>query len=375
MIYVFVDTNIWIRILTQAIPGCELEHLDKLQELITSRKVVLLMPEIVELEVEKNRRELTDNLTRSIATLQTDIEQAMKKKTWNEIEDVKKQVTGLLQDAKERKMASAERSYLRVAEVFKSPHVVRLPFTPADMLSGRKRLIAGRMPNCSKQATNDAYIIESLLSYFKDVADGSELYFCTENNDDFALETDEGLVLHPLVATGMPKAKCVNTLRDMMEFYDSHAKIDEPPPEVIERALEGSVVRAEGPPHTTKCAIEGCRRYVWWIGPYCERHFDRYFSELSTEEQAALKSAVLKVLKTLSYREREIFKLRAGWADGFKYTREEVGHIFKMTRRNLLKAERIILRKLMQPTRRDSIAPYFEKQGPAVAGDDVAVDG
>jgi RNA polymerase primary sigma factor len=36
-----------------------------------------------------------------------------------------------------------------------------------------------------------------------------------------------------------------------------------------------------------------------------------------------------RVLKSLSYREREILKLIAGVGDGFRYTSEEVAHIFK----------------------------------------------
>lgn len=38
-----------------------------------------------------------------------------------------------------------------------------------------------------------------------------------------------------------------------------------------------------------------------------------------------------RVLKSLSYREREILKLIAGVGDGFRYTSEEVAHIFKVS--------------------------------------------
>ena len=45
-----------------------------------------------------------------------------------------------------------------------------------------------------------------------------------------------------------------------------------------------------------------------------------------------LRNRIAKVLKTLSYREGEIIKLRYGLGDGYSYTLEEVGHIFKVTR-------------------------------------------
>ena len=37
-------------------------------------------------------------------------------------------------------------------------------------------------------------------------------------------------------------------------------------------------------------------------------------------------------MTTLTYREREIIKLRYGIGDGYTYTLEEVGRIFKVTR-------------------------------------------
>ena len=45
-----------------------------------------------------------------------------------------------------------------------------------------------------------------------------------------------------------------------------------------------------------------------------------------------LKDKIEQVLKTLTYREREIIKLRYGLGDGYTYTLEEVGRIFKVTR-------------------------------------------
>ena len=45
-----------------------------------------------------------------------------------------------------------------------------------------------------------------------------------------------------------------------------------------------------------------------------------------------LKEKLGDVLGTLTYREREIIKLRYGIGDGYTYTLEEVGRIFKVPR-------------------------------------------
>ncbi len=52
-----------------------------------------------------------------------------------------------------------------------------------------------------------------------------------------------------------------------------------------------------------------------------------------------LKDKIDVVLKTLTYREREIIKLRYGLGDGYTYTLEEVGRIFKVTRERVRQIE------------------------------------
>ncbi len=103
MIYAFVDTNIWVRVLSQGRPGCEIEHLDGLNALCTEGKALLLLPEIVELELEKQWREFTDEMIREIGQLEQKIDSAIKPKLWTEIEDVHASIRTLLQEAKKKK--------------------------------------------------------------------------------------------------------------------------------------------------------------------------------------------------------------------------------------------------------------------------------
>ena len=64
-----------------------------------------------------------------------------------------------------------------------------------------------------------------------------------------------------------------------------------------------------------------------------------------------LKDKIDHVLKTLTYREREIIKLRYGLGDGYTYTLEEVGRIFKVTRERVRQIEAKAVRKLQHPVR------------------------
>ena len=73
-----------------------------------------------------------------------------------------------------------------------------------------------------------------------------------------------------------------------------------------------------------------------------------------------LRSRINKVLKTLSYREREIIKLRYGLGDGYSYTLEEVGHIFKVTRERIRQIEAKAVRKLQQPGRSQDLVGFLD---------------
>ena len=76
--------------------------------------------------------------------------------------------------------------------------------------------------------------------------------------------------------------------------------------------------------------------------------------------QEMLRTQISKVLKTLSYREREIIKLRYGLGDGYSYTLEEVGHIFKVTRERIRQIEAKAVRKLQQPSRSQELVGFLD---------------
>ncbi len=76
--------------------------------------------------------------------------------------------------------------------------------------------------------------------------------------------------------------------------------------------------------------------------------------------QEMLRGRIQDVLKTLSYREREIIKLRYGLGDGYSYTLEEVGHIFKVTRERIRQIEAKAVRKLQQPSRSQELVGFLD---------------
>ncbi|NUM34763.1 MAG: RNA polymerase sigma factor RpoD [Candidatus Brocadiae bacterium] len=100
---------------------------------------------------------------------------------------------------------------------------------------------------------------------------------------------------------------------------------------------------------------------------------DSYFGDFIEDEGAEspvtvathemLKDKIEKVLQTLTYREREIIKLRYGIGDGYTYTLEEVGKLFNVTRERVRQIEAKAVRKLQHPVRSRKLEGFLESAG------------
>ena len=88
---------------------------------------------------------------------------------------------------------------------------------------------------------------------------------------------------------------------------------------------------------------------------------DKAESPVSTATGEMLKDRIEAVLKTLTYREREIIKLRYGIGDGYTYTLEEVGKIFKVTRERVRQVEAKAIRKLQHPVRSRKLEGFLDQ--------------
>ena len=76
--------------------------------------------------------------------------------------------------------------------------------------------------------------------------------------------------------------------------------------------------------------------------------------------RAALRERLDEALSALSFREREIIRLRFGLADGYAYTLEEVGRIFSVTRERVRQIEAKAVRKLQHPARSKPLSGFLE---------------
>ena len=109
------------------------------------------------------------------------------------------------------------------------------------------------------------------------------------------------------------------------------------------------------------------------VGESEDSFFGDFIEDESTESpvnsatQEMLKDKIDVVLKTLTYREREIIKLRYGLGDGYTYTLEEVGRIFKVTRERVRQIEAKAVRKLQHPVRSKQLKGFLDTLATAAA--------
>ena len=102
------------------------------------------------------------------------------------------------------------------------------------------------------------------------------------------------------------------------------------------------------------------------IGEAGETMLEDFIYDKKTESpvymahQSLLKEQLQKVLDTLSYREREVIKLRFGVDDGYSHTLEEVGKRFNITRERIRQIETAAIRKLQHPLRSRKLEGFLE---------------
>ena len=105
------------------------------------------------------------------------------------------------------------------------------------------------------------------------------------------------------------------------------------------------------------------------IGDSEDSYFGDFIEDRSAESPVVsathrmLRDKIEEVLQTLNYREREIIKLRYGIGDGYTYTLEEVGRIFKVTRERVRQIEAKAVMKLQHPIRARKLEGFLDGSG------------
>jgi predicted nucleic acid-binding protein len=243
MHYAFIDTNIFIRVMSQGKPGCETDLFERLRVLATGAALTLVIPEVVRLELEGQMLSLSEDLKREFGELKKIINST---RVWSEIEDVKQLLLQQLDSLRDEKQERWHQIHKNIVQLFDSEKVSSIPFTAEIICAAKKRIIRGGMPNASSRVDQDAAIIESLVVYFSLIQDPQPvLFFCSENHSDFAIEVPKGksrdrsFALHPVLSKDLPKTHFFTRLEELLQIDQGYESLPQPPnDEEIKEAMD-----------------------------------------------------------------------------------------------------------------------------------------
>jgi hypothetical protein len=244
MIHVSLDSSVCFRTVTQSKPGCEIDHLMILKEHVDKGDVRLVVPEVVSMELEALRGSLQRDVDAGFADLEKRLTDGkVWNGLWNELAGVKTLLPQFLSDTNKEFVRRAESNYKEVIALLSSERSIKIPFTMQLWFDAKRRLISGKMPASKMRMESDCCIIQSLLNHFANCGDQEpELYFCTLNHEDFALDLSDTKAqpkyfLHPAI-TDLPPAQYFVDLKGLVQAIKEHPTTKQPPAEQVEKALE-----------------------------------------------------------------------------------------------------------------------------------------
>jgi hypothetical protein len=235
MIHAFIDSNIFIRVMSQGKPGCEIHLFDDLRTLTEGHAIALIIPEVVFFELERQMRDLDKLIRQHIGKIKEAVNKTI---VWSEIADAKLSALRNLDITRDEKLLSWNKSYSDIMTFLKSDSVKLIPYTPEIMCKAKSRIIRGAMPKSADNQDQDSAIIESLAYYFSECGDADAvLLFCSENHTDFAVEVaksgsrDRRFALHPLIASSLPITHYFVQLSDLLKIDRGYESLPEPIPD------------------------------------------------------------------------------------------------------------------------------------------------
>ena len=238
--FVFLDTNILFRVITQGQEGCELEHLQELSRYVEDSTISHLVPEVVVLELDKQYSRFENAVSVELAKVEKHLsDMPEKKKVWNELGDIPAYLKEKLNDRKRETIRDAKVRHDEIQKLITSERAIRLVFDSDIWLRAKRRTLAGRVANTEGNAETDCCILESLLKYFEEHGLCKQLLFCTENLQDFCLQlNDKKLAIHPSMRGGLPPTEVFKNLASLVSFARDKRVVEEPAPPEVNAALE-----------------------------------------------------------------------------------------------------------------------------------------
>lgn len=245
--HVCIDTNVLVRLITQGMPGCEIEHWEKLKEFVRSGRVTLLHPEVVQLELQKKWRQVPAKIGSETKELgQKMLAELRVNEMWTEVRDLRRTVEECLATYAKRKEVESKSRYDEIVEFLRQEPVRQLRIDQDILLRTQRRALSGGLANPDRKSEADCMLIEQLAAHFDFNGSGeSTLLLCSANTTDFAVEVKKKqFAIHPEISDALPKTSLFLDLKTLVKFIDEQREVEVvPADEVAKAAREEDVER------------------------------------------------------------------------------------------------------------------------------------
>jgi len=195
--YLCVDTSIFVQCSLLQIEGDDINVLKDLWDILERNKVVLLLPEVIELELDKVLRDETASLKQAIGERKGLIGQKEEGLDKRIIEDLKSKMDEVVKE-RESNSGTVKKEIKRI---FSHKSTIKIKLTNDILLESIKSMIAGKKPmkKSIKGIDSDTLIIQSLKTFLSS-KDSYELYFCSQNHIDFGDSSPKDVVNSSIIA-------------------------------------------------------------------------------------------------------------------------------------------------------------------------------
>jgi predicted nucleic acid-binding protein len=191
--YIFIDTNIFIQLCAQEKDGDKLADLKEIKQLIENKQILLLMPEIVELELRAQIIEKFDAIKKQIGEIKefsnhSPLDAKIKKDLISQIDKVVEERlnnSGIVQE--------------NIELILNSSQTTKIKINPFHICNSYKKFVSNIKPYRRDQKGEiqpDCMIIEALKEFLNDKIE-YQLYFCSQNNNDFSIIENGKRKIHP----------------------------------------------------------------------------------------------------------------------------------------------------------------------------------
>lgn len=288
MKYVFLDTCVIVDCAFTRKEKSSPKLLERLMGWLGDNRVKLLLPEVVQLELEKVLPQTMANATKSFGSVKKSVQEVVQSSLLSHsaetrLLDAVKAARGELEND-----VNDARSLIR--NISNEPEkCVVLPLKQEDLLSAMKMSIKGEKPSKPKTewglVQEDCLIIAALERFMKEEPD-AEIAICSSNTADFATKAvdREGFVLYEQIASRFESCRFYSNPVDLMgdETFISQEAVEMSDKETLKSSYEATSEAIRTMNRMNADTIEAISRALLKYNP------SNYYSDLAAQIPSTL---------------------------------------------------------------------------------------